>query len=250
MTMWRRKVVSVGLGLVLIPMTGIVGLSGCSIMRENPKATKGTAIGALAGAATGAGLGALAGGGRGAAIGAGIGAGVGAVTGGLAGHYMDTQERELREIMAMNAAANDRITRLEDELQMSLASDTLFDYNKATLQPGAQSRLVRFGQSLSRNDRTDILVIGHTDSTGSDQYNQGLSEARAATVRNVLIDTGVSPARITTRGDGEHNPVATNSTAEGRAANRRVEIAIVPNDGLRREAAAGAPPPPPPGYGY
>jgi outer membrane protein OmpA-like peptidoglycan-associated protein len=225
-----------------------VSMIGCSTMQENPRAAKGTGIGALAGAAAGAGLGALAGGGRGAAIGAGIGAATGALTGGLVGHYLDNQHRELEQTLAMNAAANDRVSRLEDALQVSLGGDTLFDFGKATLQPGARQRLLRVAEVLKRYDRTNIEIVGYTDNVGSFEYNQRLSEERAAAVRNVLTDAGVSPARLTTRGDGDRNPVATNATAEGRAQNRRVEMVIRPQEGVGGVGGAAAPPAPGGGY--
>jgi outer membrane protein OmpA-like peptidoglycan-associated protein len=238
MHVWKRKFTAIAIAVVFVPM------AGCSLIQENPRAAKGTAIGAVAGAATGAGLGALAGGGRGAAIGAGIGAGIGALGGGLIGHYLDNQARDLEQIVGAQQATNDRVTRAEDAIQMTLSSDTLFDTGKATLYPGQQDRLVRIAQSLNRYERTSILVVGHTDSVGSAESNQRLSDTRAQAVRNVLVNAGVNPARISTRGDGENSPMATNATPEGRVQNRRVELLITPNAELRREAeqAASAPP--------
>jgi outer membrane protein OmpA-like peptidoglycan-associated protein len=234
MKTWTQRITTIGLAAALVCTTG------CAAMQENPNTTKGVAYGTLAGAAAGAGLGALAGGGRGAAIGAGIGAGVGAVSGGLIGSYMDRQERELRSIMNEQRATNDRISRAEDSILMSLDSDTLFDTGSSTIYPGSKDRLVRIGQSLNRNERTDVMVVGNTDSVGGAEFNQRLSEDRARAVANALVNAGVDPARIRTRGDGESNPVANNATAEGRARNRRVEVFVQPNRDLRDEAGRAA----------
>jgi len=219
-----------------VACTLALAVAGCAAIRDNPRTAKGAAIGTLAGAAAGAGLGALAGGKKGAAIGAGIGAGVGAISGGLIGRYLDGQARELDQIVAEQRQTNDRVTRAEDAIQMSLSSDTLFESGKARIYPGAHDRLVRIAQTINRYDRTDVLVVGNTDSVGSSESNQRLSEARAEAVQNVLVNAGVAPRRITTRGDGENNPVATDDTPEGRAQNRRVEILITPNANLRDEA--------------
>jgi outer membrane protein OmpA-like peptidoglycan-associated protein len=230
MGMKRDRIIAAGLAVALLSLTS------CAAMQENPNTTKGVAYGTLGGAALGAGIGALAGGGKGAAIGAGVGAGVGALSGGLIGSYMDRQERELRAIWNEQAATNDRITRAEDSIQMTIDSDTMFDTGSSTIYPGGRDRLMRVGQSLNRNPRTDIMVVGHTDDVGSDAMNQRLSEDRARAVANVLVNAGVDPARIRTRGDGESTPVATNASAEGRSRNRRVEVFVTPNQGLQNEA--------------
>jgi len=231
MQTWKNRVITVAVTMTFL------SLASCAAMQENPNTTKGVGYGALAGAAAGAGLGALAGGGKGAAIGAGIGAGVGAVSGGLIGSYMDRQEREFRAIAAEQQATNDRVTRNEDSILMTLDSDTLFDTGSSTIYPGQKDRIVRVGQSLNRNQRTDVMVVGNTDSVGTAEFNQRLSEQRAQAVANTLINAGVNPARIRTRGAGEGNPVATNETAEGRARNRRVEVYVQPDQGLQSEGA-------------
>jgi outer membrane protein OmpA-like peptidoglycan-associated protein len=210
----------------LIGVVAIVALLSLTSCAEHPRVAKG--------AAAGAGIGALAGGGKGAA------AGVGAISDGLVGHYLDDQTRDLEQIVAAQSAPNDRVTRAEDSIRMSLSSDTLFDTGSATIYPGARDRLVRVARSLDQYQRTNVLIVGHTDSTGSAEANQRLSEDRARAVRSVLVNAGVNPARMRIRGDGESNAVATNETVEGRTRNRRVEIVIEPNDELRHEDGRGA----------
>ena len=234
MWMWKNRV------MTLVVAMAFLSLASCTAMQENPNTTKGVAYGTIAGAAAGAGLGALAGGGKGAAIGAGVGAGVGALSGGLIGAYMDKQERELRAIVAQQQATNDQVTRNADSILMSLDSDTLFDTGSATIYPGARDRIVRVGQSLNRNERTDVMVIGNTDSVGGAEFNQRLSEQRAQAVADVLVSSGVNPARLRTKGAGEDNPVATNKTAEGRARNRRVEVYVQPGSALQAEAGGAS----------
>jgi outer membrane protein OmpA-like peptidoglycan-associated protein len=118
----------------------------------------------------------------------------------------------------------------------------------ARLQPGAQDKLGDIARVLQKYPRTQIQIVGHTDNRGSEASNEGLSERRAAAVRDVLVRDAVDPGRITVRGEGETRPVATNATPEGRALNRRVELVTRPDTSLaadgRREEPGGAPPAP------
>lgn len=162
-----------------------------------------------------------------------LGAGIGGLAGAGIGAYMDRQERQLRE---RTAGTNVQVIRQGDDLVLNIPSGITFAYDSATVQPQFQRTLDQVAQTLAEYNQTYIDVYGHTDSTGSDAYNQGLSERRAVSVADYLSSRGVQQARIGTRGYGETQPIASNETEEGRAANRRVEIKIVPireND-LRR----------------
>jgi outer membrane protein OmpA-like peptidoglycan-associated protein len=154
-----------------------------------------------------------------------VGAGIGGLAGAAIGAYMDRQERDLR---ARTAGTDVQVIRRGDDLVLNMPSGITFAYDSATVQPQFQPTLDQVAQVLSQYDQTYIDVYGHTDSTGSDAYNQTLSERRASSVAGYLSTRGVQSARVATRGFGETQPVASNETEEGRSANRRVEIKIVP----------------------
>lgn len=183
-----------------------------------------TAIGGLGGAIGGYLLGDLVGG-RSDRTEKILGAGIGGLAGAGIGAYMDRQERDLR---ARTAGTDVRVTRQGDDLILNIPSGINFAYNSATVAPQFQRTLDQVAQVLGEYNQTYIDVYGHTDSTGGDAYNQDLSERRASSVAAYLSSRGVQSARIGTRGFGESQPVASNDTEEGRAANRRVEIKIVP----------------------
>lgn len=154
-----------------------------------------------------------------------IGAGIGAVAGGAIGNYMDRQEADLRR---QTAGTGVDVIRQGDELLLRMPSGITFDFNSYAVKPQFQTTLNEVAQTLNAYPSTIIDVLGHTDSVGSDAYNQQLSEQRARSVANYLTARGVNPVRIATRGYGETMPIATNDTEAGRAANRRVEIKVVP----------------------
>jgi outer membrane protein OmpA-like peptidoglycan-associated protein len=154
-----------------------------------------------------------------------VGAGLGGIAGAAIGNYMDRQERDLRQ---RTAGTDVQVTRQGDDLLLNMPSGITFAYDSATVQPQFQPTLNQVAEVLSQYNQTYIDVYGHTDSTGSDAYNQTLSERRAASVAAYLTSHGVQSARIGTRGFGETQPIASNDTDAGRAANRRVEIKIVP----------------------
>lgn len=183
-----------------------------------------TAIGGIGGALGGYLLGDLVGGrhDRTAKI---ADAGIGGLAGVAIGPYMDKQERDLRE---RTAGTEVRVIRQGDDLILSIPSGINFAYNSDTVAPAFQHTLDDVARVLGQYDRTYIDIYGHTDAVGSDAYNQGLSERRAVAVADYLVTHGVKGARIATRGFGKTQPVANNATEEGRAANRRVEIKIVP----------------------
>ena len=154
-----------------------------------------------------------------------VGAGIGGLAGAAIGSYMDRQERDLR---ARTAGTDVRVVRQGDDLLLNIPSGINFAYNSATVEPQFQRTLDQVAQVLGDYNQTYVDVYGHTDSTGSDTYNQDLSERRARSVADYLGSHGVQQARLGTRGFGETQPVASNDTEAGRAANRRVEIKIVP----------------------
>ncbi len=181
-----------------------------------------TAGGAGVGAIAGYLLGDLIGGNRTAAI---IGAGIGGVAGGAVGNYMDRQEARLRQ---QTEGTGVDIIRQGDELILRMPAGITFAFDRADVQPQFQATLDQVATTLNEYRSTAIDIYGHTDSSGSDSYNQGLSERRAQSVANYLTSRGVDRVRIATRGYGETQPIADNSTDAGRAANRRVEIRLVP----------------------
>ena len=154
-----------------------------------------------------------------------VGAGIGAVAGAGIGAYMDAQERKLRE---QTAGTGVDVIRDGDNLLLRMPSGITFATDDANVQPQFRPTLDQVASTLSQYPKTYIDVYGHTDSDGSDAYNQGLSERRAQSVAGYLSSHGVQSARIATRGFGETQPVADNTTPDGKAANRRVEIRIVP----------------------
>ena len=205
--------------------------SGCNASNT----AKGTAIGGGGGAAVGAGIGALLNGGKGAAWGAGIGAVVGGAAGALIGNKMDKQKKELEQIQ------NAKVESVNDgqAIKVTFDSGILFATNSSTLNQASINALTQFSNSLKTNPETDVQIFGHTDSTGSDQVNIPLSQQRAGSVQNFLMGQGILSSRMTSQGMGSSQPVADNSTVDGKAQNRRVEIYILPNAQMIQEANAG-----------
>jgi outer membrane protein OmpA-like peptidoglycan-associated protein len=205
--------------------------SGCNASNT----AKGTAIGGGGGAALGAGLGALLKGGKGAAWGAGIGAVVGGAAGALIGNKMDKQKKELEQIQSAQVESiNDG-----QAIKVTFDSGILFATNSSTLNQASISALTQFANSLKTNPETDVQILGHTDSSGNDKINIPLSQQRAGSVENFLMGQGITSSRMTAQGMGSSQPVADNSTAAGKAQNRRVEIVILPNAKMVQDAEAG-----------
>ncbi|WP_320043809.1 OmpA family protein [uncultured Desulfobacter sp.] len=195
-------------------------LFSCATMQTNQQ--RGTAVGAGTGAAVGAILGQVIGRDtESTLIGAGIGAALGGLAGNQVGKYMDLQERELRHAIAASESAS--IQREQDILRATFKSETFFDYDSSRLKPGAYPELRRVSDILIKYPHSRIEVAGHTDTKGSVEYNQKLSEQRAEVVANQLIYNGVSGQRVTALGYGESRPISSND-----AMNRRVEIVIKP----------------------
>jgi outer membrane protein OmpA-like peptidoglycan-associated protein len=182
--------------------------------------------------AVGAGLGAIAGylagdlvGGRRDRTERIVGAGIGTIAGAAVGQYLDRQERELRERTAGTGVV---VERQGDELLLRMPAGITFPINSAQIQPQFYGTLDQIAQTLVTYPSTLVDVYGHTDPTGGDRINIPLSQNRAQSVANYLVQRGVNSARIATRGFGSSQPIADNSTEAGRAANRRVELRIVP----------------------
>ena len=154
-----------------------------------------------------------------------LGAGIGAVAGAGVGYYMDQQEKKLRQ---QTAGTGVNVTRDGDNLVLDMPSSLTFGVNQSEIQPQFQATLDQVASTLTQYEKTFVDVLGHTDSTGSDEYNQSLSERRASAVANYISGRGVQSARLATRGYGESQPKASNTTEEGRSENRRVEIRLVP----------------------
>lgn len=208
-------------------MLGLFVFCGCAAPQT--KTEKGAAYGAAGGAVAGAVLGQVIGRDtQGTLIGAAAGAAVGAAAGAGVGQMMDKQEAEMRDALAASEAAS--VRREGELLAITLKGDVSFDLDSDVVRPGLYNELDRIAQIMIKYPQTSILVEGHTDSTGSDTYNQLLSERRANSVKNLLAQRGVQDYRIEILGYGKSRPVATNSTPEGRQMNRRVEIRINPNN--------------------
>ncbi len=154
-----------------------------------------------------------------------LGAGIGAVAGAGVGYYMDEQEKKLRR---QTAGTGVGVTRDGDQLILDMPSEVTFATGSANLDPAFRTTLDQVAATLTEYEKTSVDVLGHTDSTGSDAFNQTLSEQRSSSVANYLSQRGVQPVRLATRGYGESQPRASNTTVEGRASNRRVEIRLVP----------------------
>ncbi len=160
-----------------------------------------------------------------------IGAAAGAAIGGGIGNYMDRQEAELR---AQLEATGVRVNRVGDNIQLIMPSNITFGVDQSAIRPEFYSTLNSVGTVLAKYDQTQILVEGHTDATGSDQYNEALSVQRAESVGNYLVGQAVSVPRVRALGYGETRPIADNSTEQGRAQNRRVELQIAPVEQYQR----------------
>ena len=198
--------------------------SGCSLSRS----VKGGAIGTAAGAGAGAVIGRVSGN---TAMGAVIGATVGGVTGAIIGNKMDKQAAEIKnEIPGVN------VERVGEGIVVEFTSDVLFGFDASNLKSDAKDNLDKLKLILDNYPDTNIQIQGHTDSKGSEEYNQALSERRAGSVAQYLMSKGIPYQRVTTIGYGETAPKYSNETADGRSSNRRVEFAITANEKMIRES--------------
>lgn len=200
-----------------------VSAAGCAT-----RAQTGAAVGAGGGAVVGAVIGKAAGN---TAAGAILGAVIGGSAGAIIGDYMDRQAAEMERDLE-----GARIERVGEGIKITFGGGILFDVDRSDLRTEAQANLIDLARILQKYDDTNVMVQGHTDATGADDYNMDLSVRRAASVATFLAVQNVSRDRLNAVGYGELKPVATNATAEGRQQNRRVEVAIWANDDLRKAA--------------
>jgi len=214
--------------IAAIVALGGTGLSGCAQLNQTER---GAIIGAAGGAAVGALIGKQVGS---TATGAIIGAAVGGTAGAVIGRQMDQQAAELA---AQIPGAT--VQRVGEGIALTFESGLLFPFDSSDLLPAGQENLRNLAESLREYPDTEVLIVGHTDSRGSDQYNQGLSERRANSAADVLASFGVPRDRIRTAGRGESEPIATNETEPGMQENRRVEVAIFASEEYRESLLRG-----------
>ena len=213
--------------LIIVPLCLSIILMGCG----TSKTVQGGAIGAGAGAIVGGLIGKAAGN---TALGAIIGAAVGGTAGALIGRHMDKQAEEMKKDLS-----NAKVERVGEGIKITFNSGILFKVNSYELQPPAKENIKSLAKILNKYPDTNILVEGDTDSEGSEEYNQKLSERRAQSVADYAKGLGIAGSRFSTIGRGESNPIASNETVEGRAQNRRVEIAIFANEKMKKAAENG-----------
>lgn len=228
MMVFPKKIAVFGIALA----TSAMVMTSCNSIQNLSNTQKGAGIGVGAGAGIGALIGNKAGN---TAVGAVIGGALGGVAGTLIGKKMDKQAAEIE-----NSVAGAEVIKAGEGIIVKFDSGILFGFDKSDLKGEAKSNIQKLVASLNDNADTDILVIGHSDNIGRAEYNLGLSERRAASVRSYAVAQGLSASRIRTEGKGASEPIVSNETDEGRAQNRRVEIVIVANDKMKAEAKAEA----------
>ena len=215
-----KNILVIGVVIILT-----AGMSGCSSWSRT---TKGAVGGAAAGAAVGGVIGSQSGN---TATGAIIGAAVGGAAGAWIGHYMDEQAEEMERDLE-----GATVERIGEGIKITFESGLLFDVDKSALKPASEESLTSLSVILNKYKDTEILLEGHTDSTGGEEHNMELSRSRSQSVAIFLESQEVIPTRFTIMGYGEAQPIATNDTKDGRAENRRVEVAIFANDKLKNTA--------------
>jgi len=220
-----------GSRVVAIAAAAGLTLAGCESWNRT---AKGGAIGAGAGGAVGA----LIGHATGSTVrGAIIGAAVGGAAGALIGRRMDQQAEKLKAELP-----GAQVSRVGEGIAVTFESGILFPFDSNALQPSGRDNLSKLAASLADNPKTDVMIVGHTDSVGRPEYNNGLSERRARAASDYLAAQGVSRSRLRPSGRGEDEPIASNESETGRQQNRRVELAIFANQQWREEAKREAGP--------
>lgn len=209
---------------IAIASLATLALSGCASLSQKEK-------GAIIGAGAGGVIGGAIGNNNGStAKGAIIGAAVGGTIGAIIGHQMDQQAKEL----AQNIPGA-RVERVGEGIQVTFDSGLLFDFDSDRIKSDAANNLRNLASSLSKYPKTDLLIVGHTDSVGQDSYNQALSERRARATSDYLATQSVDRSRLRTSGRGELEPIGSNNTDADRQKNRRVEVAIFASEAYRNE---------------
>ena len=217
--------------LITIGIIALFGLSAC-VTDEfgNSRPMTDAERGALIGAASGAVLGGVVAKKKNRGKGVLIGAVGGGLAGGAVGYYMDSQKKDLEKALAPERNAGAILVEKlpQNILRVTMTDQTAFSVDSAEIQPRFYSTMDKISTVLNRYGKTELIVAGHTDSTGSNQHNQALSERRAQAVHNYFLQKNVVSQRLESQGLGESMPRASNATAEGRQLNRRVEIIIEP----------------------
>ncbi len=211
--------------LTALLLTSTIAFTGCASLS---KTQKGAGIGTVAGGAAGAVIGRASGN---TAMGAVIGAAVGGVSGAVIGNQMDKQAKEIEK-----EVPGATVERVGEGIVIEFTNDILFGFDKYALTFEAKSNLSKLVSILKKYPDTNIAILGHTDNSGSVNYNQRLSERRSKAVANYLIDQDIAISRLTTIGFGESQPKYSNATETGLAQNRRVEFAITANEKMKQEA--------------
>lgn len=224
-------------GLILFTIILTIGLTNCKAVQNANNKQKGAVIGATGGAILGAIIGNNVGKGGNGELGAVIGGVVGGTAGVLIGNKMDKQAQKIEEEIP-----GAQVERVDDGIVVTFdeGSGVYFDTNKYNVNTASQTTLNKLIGVFKEYPDTNILVVGHTDSQGAEDYNMTLSKNRAYAVTNYLSGNGVSRGRLTTNWFGETQPMHDNSTAGGRAKNRRVNVAILPNEKMIQEAKTQA----------
>lgn len=207
-------------------------LTSCKSSAQNMSRSK---KGAIVGASGGAVVGGMIGKSKGStAMGAILGATVGGAAGAIIGRRMDKRAEEMKRELP-----NAEVERVGEGIKVTLGSDILFDVDSYSLKPETRNQLTDFAKTLNKDEDTDVLIEGHADATGSEDYNLKLSRQRADAVASFLGAQGVKTSRVDEKGYGESQPVADNSSESGRRKNRRVDIAIFANKKMQRDAKDG-----------
>ena len=209
--------------LALIVAAGSAGLGSCA-----KKWQTGAVVGTAGGAVVGGVIGKVAGS---TAKGAIVGAVVGGIAGGIIGAEMDKHAAELKQNIK-----GAKVERVGEGIEITFDSGLLFDFDSDVLRSEARTNLGELANSFKKYDGSDILIVGHTDQTGTQEYNQRLSERRATAAASYLVSRGVGGSRIQTLGLGETEPVASNDTEAGRQTNRRIEVAIYASKDMQAAA--------------
>jgi len=208
-------------------------ITGCKAVKNTSHKQRGATVGATTGAVIGGVLGNNVGKGNNTVLGAIIGAAIGGVAGGYIGNRMDKQAERIEEEIP-----GAEVTRVGEGINVTFTQGqgVYFDTNKSAIKGGSVETLNKLAGIFKEYPKSYILVEGHTDSAGPDDYNLNLSKQRAESVSTYLISKGIDAGRFTTKWYGESQPKADNDTSEGKAQNRRVELAIVASDELKEEA--------------
>jgi outer membrane protein OmpA-like peptidoglycan-associated protein len=211
-----------------IILSALSAVSAFSVLSCARNAQRGLVIGAAGGAVLGGVIGKVSGS---TAKGAIIGAAVGGAAGAIIGDQMDRQAREIK--LTVPGA---KVERVGEGIEVTFDSGLLYDFDSDVVNPAARDNLRNLAASLEKYPESDLLILGHTDSIGTDAYNKTLSVRRADAAAEYLVGQGVARSRIATGGLGEEEPVASNADAAGRGQNRRVEVAIYASKELRQKA--------------